>query len=119
MAYSRQSCPKSTDLENGLGIRTLRDVLEAGDTALQAQLFAPENSNSMVALNSAMMTDGVVIEVADGAALSAAPAYRPYRQRCSAGGDVHALVDPCSARPQARPWWKATSARRREGLSGP
>ncbi|MGA9089211.1 MAG: Fe-S cluster assembly protein SufD [Bradyrhizobium sp.] len=58
-----------TDLEKGLGIRTLRDVLEGGDTALQAQLFAPENSNSMVALNSAMMTDGIVIEVADGAAL--------------------------------------------------
>jgi Fe-S cluster assembly protein SufD len=59
-----------TDLERGLGIRTLRDVLEAGDTALHEQLFAPENSNSMVALNSAMMTDGLVIEVADGAALS-------------------------------------------------
>ncbi len=59
-----------TDLEKGLGFRTLRDVLEGGDTALQAQLFAPENSNSMVALNSAMMTDGIVIEVADGAALS-------------------------------------------------
>lgn len=58
-----------TDLENGLGIRTLRDVLEGGDTALHAQLFTPENSDSMVALNSAMMTDGIVIEVADGAAL--------------------------------------------------
>jgi Fe-S cluster assembly protein SufD len=58
-----------TDLERGLGIRTLRDVLEAGDTALHEQLFAPENSNSMVALNSAMMTDGLVIDVADGAAL--------------------------------------------------
>ena len=57
------------DLENGLGIRMLRDVLQAGDTALHAQLFAPENSDSMVALNSAMMTDGLVIEVADGAAL--------------------------------------------------
>ena len=58
-----------TDLEPGLAIRTLRDVLEAGDTALHEQLFAPENSDSMVALNSAMMTDGLVIEVADGAAL--------------------------------------------------
>jgi Fe-S cluster assembly protein SufD len=59
-----------TNLESGLGIRTLRDVLEAGDTALHGQLFAPENSDSMVALNSAMMTDGLVIEIADGAALS-------------------------------------------------
>ena len=54
----------------GLGIRTLREVLEAGDAALQAQLFAPDNSDAMVALNSAMMTDGVVIEVADGVALT-------------------------------------------------
>ena len=58
------------DLEQGLGIRTLREALEAGDAALQAQLFAPENSDAMVALNSTMMTDGVVIEVADGAALT-------------------------------------------------
>jgi Fe-S cluster assembly protein SufD len=58
------------DREKGLGIRTLREVLEAGDAALQAQLFAPDNSNPMVALNSAMMTDGVVIEVADGAVLT-------------------------------------------------
>jgi Fe-S cluster assembly protein SufD len=57
-------------LETGLGIRSLREVLEAGDAALQAQLFAPDNSNPMVALNSAMMTDGVVIEVADGAVLT-------------------------------------------------
>ena len=57
-------------LEKGVGIRTLREVLEAGDAALQAQLFSPDNSNPMVALNSAMMTDGVVIEVADGAVLT-------------------------------------------------
>jgi Fe-S cluster assembly protein SufD len=65
--------PKLSDianLENGLNIRTLREVLEGGETALQAQLFAPDNSDSMVALNSAMMTDGLVIEVADGAALT-------------------------------------------------
>ena len=56
--------------EKGLLIRTLRDVLEAGDSKLQAQLFAPENSDPMVALNSAVMTDGLVIDVADGAALT-------------------------------------------------
>ncbi len=54
--------------EKGLGIRTLREVLEAGDARLQAQLLGPEDPDSMVALNTAMMTDGVVIEVADGAA---------------------------------------------------
>jgi Fe-S cluster assembly protein SufD len=59
-----------SDLEKGLGIRTLREVLEAGDAALHAQLFSPDNSNPMVALNSAMMTDGLVIDVADGAVLT-------------------------------------------------
>src|ERR1700676_4641028 len=61
--------PKLSDLSNleaGLGIRTLREVLEAGDAMLHAQLFTPDTSNPMVALNSAMMTDGLVIVVADG-----------------------------------------------------
>jgi Fe-S cluster assembly protein SufD len=61
---------EARDLEKGLVVRTLRDVLEAGDAALQAQLFAPDISNPMVALNSALMTDGLVIEVADGAVLT-------------------------------------------------
>jgi len=56
--------------EKGLAIRTLPEALEAGDAGLQAQLLGPENPDTMVALNSAMMTDGVVIEVADGAALT-------------------------------------------------
>jgi Fe-S cluster assembly protein SufD len=55
----------TSDLGQGIGIRALRDVLEAGDAALHARLFSPENSDAMVALNSAMMTDGIVIEVAD------------------------------------------------------
>jgi Fe-S cluster assembly protein SufD len=64
--------PKLSDmagLEKGLIVRTLREVLEADDAALHAQLFAAGSSDSMVALNSAMMTDGLVIEVADGAVL--------------------------------------------------
>ena len=69
-ACSRQNCPNWQISKTGLGIRTLREVLEAGDAALQAQLFAPDNSDAMVALNSAMMTDGLVIEVADGAVLT-------------------------------------------------
>src|ERR1700761_2578965 len=51
---------ETADLEKGLGIRSLREVLEAGEAGLDAQLFAPDNSDSMVALNSAMMTDGLV-----------------------------------------------------------
>src|SRR5712671_697927 len=46
---------KTGDLEKGLVVRTLRDVLEAGDAALQTQLFSPESTDSMVALNSALM----------------------------------------------------------------
>jgi Fe-S cluster assembly protein SufD len=57
-------------LETGLRIRTLRDVLEAGDTTGHPQLLASDQANPMIALNSAMMTDGVVIDVADGAVLT-------------------------------------------------
>jgi Fe-S cluster assembly protein SufD len=59
--------PKLSDigaLEKGLGIRSLRDALDDG--ALQAQLFSLDTSNPMVALNSAMLTDGIVIDIADG-----------------------------------------------------
>lgn len=56
-------------LEKGLTVRTLRDVLEAGDAALLAQLLTPDNDNPMVALNTAMMTDGIVIDIADGVVL--------------------------------------------------
>src|SRR5713226_4311901 len=65
--------PKLSDtanLEKGVGIRTLREALEGDDSALHARLFAPENSDAMGALNSAMMTDGLVIDVADGAVLT-------------------------------------------------
>jgi len=61
---------ETANLEKGLGIRPLREALERGDSALHAQLFAPENSDPMVALNSAMMTDGLVIDVAAGAVLT-------------------------------------------------
>ena len=60
---------ETPDLGKDISIRTLREALESGDAALQAQLFAPDNSDAMVALNSAMMTDGIVIEVADNAVI--------------------------------------------------
>lgn len=65
--------PKLSDiagLERGLSIRSLREALDGGDGALQAQLFSLDTANPMVALNSAMLTDGVVIDVADGTMLS-------------------------------------------------
>jgi Fe-S cluster assembly protein SufD len=55
-----------TDLEHGLRIRALREQLEAGDT----DVFTPPYSNPMAALNVAMMTDGVVIDVAEGIKLA-------------------------------------------------
>jgi Fe-S cluster assembly protein SufD len=58
------------NLENGLSIRALSEVLQSNDTSLQTRLLSPDNSDSMVALNGAMMTDGLVIEVADGVALT-------------------------------------------------
>lgn len=64
--------PKLSDLgktEKGLSIRTLREVLEAGDGALEGELLASDNTNPMVALNTAMATDGVVIEIANGTVL--------------------------------------------------
>ena len=58
------------NLEKGLSIRPLREVLDAGDGALSVQAFASDISNPMIALNGAMATDGVVIDVANGAVLA-------------------------------------------------
>jgi Fe-S cluster assembly protein SufD len=74
-------------LEKGLTIRTLRDVLEGGDAGLQAQLLAPDNDNPMVALNSAMMTDGVVIEIGSGVVLT-----QPLHVVHIAGGSAPAAM---------------------------
>ncbi|PDT77429.1 Fe-S cluster assembly protein SufD [Bradyrhizobium sp. C9] len=59
------------NLEKGLSIRPLREVLDAGDDgALSAQAFATDTSNPMLALNGAMATDGVVVDVANGTMLT-------------------------------------------------
>src|SRR5262249_54937137 len=57
-------------LEKGVSVRSLREAIDGDDGALQAQLFSLDTSNPMVALNSAMLTDGVVIDIADGTVLS-------------------------------------------------
>ncbi|MES2752251.1 MAG: Fe-S cluster assembly protein SufD [Pseudomonadota bacterium] len=57
-------------LEKGLTIRALRDVLETGDDKILMQLLTPGAViDPMIALNTAMMTDGVVVEIGDGAEL--------------------------------------------------
>ena len=58
------------NLDKGLGIQPLREVLDAGDGVLSTQAFATDISNPMIALNGAMATDGVVIEIADGTVLA-------------------------------------------------
>lgn len=55
-------------LEQGLSIRSLRDALAAGDE----RLLSLGTADPMVALNTALMTDGVVIDIADGIKLSQA-----------------------------------------------
>ena len=65
--------PKLSDLdglENGVAVGTLHGVLESGEAGLQDQLFSLDSANPMIALNSAMMTDGVVIQIADGVLLT-------------------------------------------------
>jgi Fe-S cluster assembly protein SufD len=58
-------------LEAGLTIRSMAQALAAGDTAVTARLGrVVVTDNIAVALNTAMMGDGVVIEVAPGAALA-------------------------------------------------
>src|SRR5262245_58656814 len=42
-------------LEQGLSIRSLHDVVDGGDGALQSQLFSLDTANPVVALNSAML----------------------------------------------------------------
>jgi Fe-S cluster assembly protein SufD len=57
------------DLEDGLSVRTLRDALETDGAQLQPEDLSSETSSPMMALNTAMMTDGLVIMVAKGIAL--------------------------------------------------
>ncbi|ABD07693.1 Iron-regulated ABC transporter permease protein SufD [Rhodopseudomonas palustris HaA2] len=88
-----------TALEAGLSIRSLRDALDAGDD----RLLSLDNANPMTALNTALMTDGVVIEVADGAkparplhilhiASGGAPAAMFTRSLISIGNNAAATV---------------------------
>jgi Fe-S cluster assembly protein SufD len=93
----------TADPQKGLAIRTLREVLEAGDAGLHSQLFTPDTSDAMAALNSAMMTDGLVIEIANEAALTrplhivhiasgAAPAAMFTRSLIRVGKQAHATL---------------------------
>ncbi|CAN5307686.1 Fe-S cluster assembly protein SufD [soil metagenome] len=58
-------------LEAGVRVRTLRDVLEDTGNKVRADLLRTTvASDAMISLNAALATDGVVIDVAEGAALT-------------------------------------------------
>jgi Fe-S cluster assembly protein SufD len=58
-------------LEASVRVRTLREVLEGADDDAQNTLLTSDAvSDVMLALNAAMSTDGVVLDVADGAVLT-------------------------------------------------
>ena len=115
--------PKLSDLgslEKGLSIRTLREVLEKGDAALHAQLLAPDNLQSDGCAEFwAMMTDGVVIEVADGVVLTQPLHVVHIASGGRAGGDVHPLAVEARQVRRRHAGGKLYRRRWREGLSGP
>ncbi|KIZ39715.1 MULTISPECIES: Fe-S cluster assembly protein SufD [Rhodopseudomonas] len=91
------------DLDPQLSLRSLRDALEGDDAALHAKLFGLDSDNPMIALNAAMMTDGLIIAIADGAKLTqpihivhiasgGAPAAMFTRSMLTLGNDASATV---------------------------
>jgi Fe-S cluster assembly protein SufD len=57
-------------LESGVGVRTLRAVLEDAGNEARADLLLSLATDAMIALNAALVTDGVVITVKEGAQLA-------------------------------------------------
>jgi Fe-S cluster assembly protein SufD len=53
----------------GVTVRTLREILQ-NEISTSADLLAAPVNDAMISLNAAMATDGVVLDVADGAVLS-------------------------------------------------
>jgi Fe-S cluster assembly protein SufD len=83
-------------LEAGVSVQTLREALQAG----KAELLQTAVTDVMLALNTALATDGVIVTIADGAKLSrplqiihiatAAKASRTSRSRVSLGNGAQA-----------------------------
>ena len=57
-------------LEAGVSVRTLREILEDTGNDARADLLLTKTTDAMISLNAALVTDGVVIGVADGTVLS-------------------------------------------------
>jgi Fe-S cluster assembly protein SufD len=54
----------------GVSVRTLREILENSGNEASADLLITNTSDAMISLNAALATDGVVVGIAEGAALS-------------------------------------------------
>ncbi|WP_213775473.1 Fe-S cluster assembly protein SufD [Bradyrhizobium sp. dw_78] len=59
-----------TKLEAGVSVKTLRATLEDASNDARSDLLLTDTTDAMISLNAALATDGVVIGIADGAALS-------------------------------------------------
>ncbi|MBV9562739.1 MAG: Fe-S cluster assembly protein SufD [Bradyrhizobium sp.] len=57
-------------LEAGVSVQALREVLEDAGSQAAADLLTVSATDAMISLNAAMATDGVVVGIADGAALA-------------------------------------------------
>jgi Fe-S cluster assembly protein SufD len=57
-------------LETGVSIHSLREILESNTNDTRADLLLSKPVDAMISLNAAFATDGVVLSIADGAALS-------------------------------------------------
>ncbi len=57
-------------LGRGVNVRTLRDVLENDGNDARADLLITNATDAMISLNASLVTDGVVVTVADGTALA-------------------------------------------------
>lgn len=89
-------------LENGLTIHSLAQVLASGSAAELAAMPSGADADPLVALNAALMGDGVVVAVADGVALarplhlvhvaSGAPAAMITRSRLQLGRQARATL---------------------------
>jgi Fe-S cluster assembly protein SufD len=64
--------PELSDLAvtAGVSVRTLREVLENDGNEARADLLLTKATDVMLSLNAALATDGVIVTVADGTALS-------------------------------------------------
>ena len=55
-------------LDEGVSVTTLREILESGESESESDLLVTAATDAMLSLNAAMVSDGVVVRIADGTA---------------------------------------------------